>query len=91
LRGAWREVWGKKSLGNIAEPERNRETVQAGADLCIAMRRTLATSKGTKDCIRQALAAGIPVYLIEDERAIPRRVQVEDKRLAYEERSPHDQ
>jgi hypothetical protein len=43
--------------------------------------RTLETSKGTKDCIRQALAAGIPVYLIEDDRAIPRRVQADDKRL----------
>ena len=27
---------------------------------------SIATSKGTKDCIRQALAAGIPVYLVEN-------------------------
>jgi hypothetical protein len=52
------------------------------ADLCLALHRTLATSKGTKDCVRQALAAGIPVYLIEDDRAIPTRLQEEDARLA---------
>ncbi len=34
------------------------------ADLCIALQRSLATSKGTKDCVRQALAARIPVYLV---------------------------
>jgi hypothetical protein len=70
-----------KGLGNIAGPARNREMVESGADLCIALHRTLETSKGTKDCVRQALEAAIPVYLIEDERAIPRRVQAGDKRL----------
>jgi hypothetical protein len=29
-----------------------------------------------------SLAAGIPVYLVEDDRAIPRRVEAGDKRLA---------
>ena len=58
-------------------------TVQAGADLCIALHRRLEASKGTKDCVRQALAAGIPVYLIEDDRAIPRRVRADDVRLAW--------
>jgi YspA, cpYpsA-related SLOG family len=71
-----------KGLGNVAGPARNREMVEAGADLCIALHRTLATSKGTKDCICQALAAGIPVYLIEDDGAIPRSVQADDPRLA---------
>jgi hypothetical protein len=52
---AWR------TLGNVAGPARNREMVQAGADLCVAFHRTIETSKGTKDCIRQALAAGIEV------------------------------
>jgi YspA, cpYpsA-related SLOG family len=70
-----------RGLGNTAGPQRNREIVQAGADLCIALHRSLETSKGTKDCVRQALAAGVPVYLIEDEQAIPRRVQAEDKRI----------
>jgi hypothetical protein len=71
-----------QSLGNIAGPSRNREMVNSGADLCIALRRTLETSKGTKDCVRQALAAGIAVWLIEDDRAVPRRVQADDERLA---------
>ena len=71
-----------KGLGNVTGPARNREMVQAGADLCVALHRTLETSRGTKDCIRQALAAGIPVYLIEDEQAIPRRVHAEDERLS---------
>ena len=56
---------------------RNREMVEAGADLCIALHRSIETSKGTKDCVGQAVAAGIPVYLVEDERAIPRRVQAD--------------
>ena len=68
-------------LGNVAGPARNREMVQAGADLCLALHRTLETSERTKDCVRQALAAGIPVYLIEDDRAIPRRVLAGDTRL----------
>ncbi len=61
---------------------RDREMVKAGADLCIALHRSIETSKGTKDCVRQALAAGIPVYLIEDDQAIPRRVQAGGYRLA---------
>ncbi len=67
-----------KGLANIAGTARNREMVEAGADLCLALHRSLETSKGTKDCVRQALAAGIPVYLIEDERAVPRRVLAVD-------------
>ena len=69
-------------LGNLALPVRNKEMVDAGADLCIALHRTLATSKGTKNCVRQALAAGIPVYLIEDEQARPKRITLRDWRLA---------
>jgi YspA, cpYpsA-related SLOG family len=56
-----------KGLGNVAGPARKQEMVQAGADLCVALHRSLESSRGTKDCVRQALAAGIPVYLIEDE------------------------
>ena len=70
-----------KGLGNIAGPARNREMVEAGTDLCIALHRSIETSNGTKDCVRQALAAGIPVYLIEDERGFPRRIQAGDTRL----------
>ena len=68
-------------MGNIAGPERNREMVEAGADLCIALHRSIETSKGTKDCVRQALAVGIPVWLIEDERGIPKRILAGATRL----------
>jgi hypothetical protein len=71
-----------RSLGNIAGPARNKQMVESGADMCIALHRTLAQSKGTKDCVRQALAAGIPVYFIDGEQAKPRRVRVGDERLA---------
>jgi hypothetical protein len=70
-----------RGLGNIAGPQRNREMVESGADLCIALHRSIETSRGTKDCIRQALAAGIPVWLIEDDSATPKRVQAGDERL----------
>jgi hypothetical protein len=71
-----------KALGNVAGPARTRATVGSGADMCIAVHGSLATSKGTKDCVREALAAGIPVFLIEDDRAIPSRIRAGDKRLA---------
>jgi hypothetical protein len=70
-----------KGLGNIAGPARNREMVESGADLCIAFHRTLERSKGTKDCVRQALAAGIPVYLIDGDHGRPRRLLHADERL----------
>ena len=57
------------------------EMVQAGADLCIALHRSIETSKETKDCVRKAVAAEISVWLIEDERAVPKRVQAGNKRL----------
>jgi hypothetical protein len=71
-----------KGLGNIAGPACNRVMVKSEADLCIALHRSITTSKRTKVCIRQALAAGIPTFLIEDERAIPRRIEAGDERLA---------
>jgi hypothetical protein len=43
---------------------------------------SIEASKGTKDSVRQALAAGIPVYLIEDDKAVPKRVEAGDRRLA---------
>jgi hypothetical protein len=70
-----------RTLGNIAGPARNRENVQWGADLCIAFHRTLETSEGTKDCVRQALAAGITIYLIADQGGRPMRLLADDARL----------
>jgi hypothetical protein len=70
-----------RTPGNIAGPARNREMVQAGADLCIACHRTLETSKGTKDCVRQALAARIETWLIAGEHVRPTRILANDPRL----------
>jgi hypothetical protein len=70
-----------KGLGNLSRPARNKEMVESGVNLCIALHRSITASKGTKDCIQQALAAGIPTYLIEDERAIARPMEIGDARL----------
>ena len=69
------------SLGNMAGPARNAAMVKAGADLCIAVHSSLATSKGTKHCARQAIAAGIPTYLVVADDGVPRRLCSDDPRL----------
>jgi hypothetical protein len=48
---------------------------KAGADFVIAVHRSLAWSRGTKDLVTRALAADIPVYLIDAEDAEPRRIR----------------
>ena len=68
-------------LGNRAGPNRNQEMAEAGADLCIALHRVLAASRGTKDCVIQAIEAGIPTYLISSEKGLPRRLWADDPRL----------
>jgi hypothetical protein len=40
-----------------------------------------AIAAGTKDCARQAIEAGIPTYLIDSEKAQPRRIRAGDARL----------
>jgi hypothetical protein len=64
-----------------AGPERNAEMVAAGAQMCVAFHRFLAGSRGTKDCVRRAIEAGIPTYLIDSEAAEPRRLRADDGRL----------
>jgi hypothetical protein len=39
------------------------------------------SSRGTKDCARRAIAAGIPTYLIDSEAARPKRLHADDSRL----------
>lgn len=50
------------SLGKKAGPLRNQTMVDLGADVCLAF--PLADSRGTRDCMRRAEAAGIPVIVI---------------------------
>jgi hypothetical protein len=64
-----------------AGPVRNGEMVRAGAELCIALHRFLPGSKGTKDCCCQAIAAGIPTWLIGSEAGKPKRLVADDPRL----------
>lgn len=68
-------------LGNRAGPVRNAEMVAAGAVLCLAFHRFLPGSKGTKDCCRRAIAAGIPTYLIDSDAGNPVRLRADDWRL----------
>lgn len=49
--------WAKH--GKAAGPLRNQEMVNLGADVCLAF--PLGESRGTRDCMRRAEAAGIPV------------------------------
>jgi hypothetical protein len=62
-------------LGKKAGPIRNQEMVDAGADFAIAVHRSLGYSRGTSDCVRRCLAAGIPVYWIASNDVVPIRVR----------------
>jgi hypothetical protein len=55
--------------------------VAAGAAMCVAFHRFLRQSRGTKDCVRRAIEAGIPTYLVDSEEARPRRLRAGDARL----------
>ena len=61
--------------GKAAGPKRNQRMVDLGADICVGFSEDLRRSKGTSDCLSRALAAGIPVYLIDSEEASPRRIK----------------
>jgi hypothetical protein len=61
---------------------RNQRMIAAGADMCIAVHHTLATTERTKDCVLRAIAVGIPTFLIEEDvRAFPRRLNEGDCRI----------
>jgi hypothetical protein len=62
------------SKGRSAGPIRNSAMVKLGADIAVACHRDLAGSRGTRDCVRKCLKAGIPVYLVDGEDAEPRRI-----------------
>jgi hypothetical protein len=54
-----------ETQGKAAGPIRNTAMVQAGADVCLAFSRKLTESRGTSDCVRKAISAGIPVWLVD--------------------------
>jgi len=55
--------------------------IRLGAQMCLPFHWAISSSKGTKDCARRAIAAGIPTYLIDSERGEPRRLREGDARL----------
>jgi 4-hydroxy-3-methylbut-2-enyl diphosphate reductase IspH len=57
-------------LGERAGLLRNAKLIKLGADLCIVVHRNLSASVNAKDCAAQAIAAGIPTYLIESDEAV---------------------
>jgi hypothetical protein len=57
-----------ETLGKAAGPIRNTAMVQAGADVCLAFSTNLTLSRGTSDCARKAIAAGIPTWLVAEDR-----------------------
>jgi hypothetical protein len=52
--------------------------VKLGADLCIVLHRNLAASSNTKNCAPQAIAAGVPTYLIESDEGVPVKLEADD-------------
>ena len=68
-------LWDK--TGPAGGPMRNQAMVDLGAEYAIAVHRNLLRSRGTLDCVRKCLRAGIPVYLI-DGANLERRVREED-------------
>lgn len=52
---------GRGPGGRVLGPERNARMVALGADLCLAF--PLPSSRGTRNCMRLAREAGIPVYI----------------------------
>jgi hypothetical protein len=53
---------------------RHGEILRPGAGLCL-IQHWSAFNVPTTDLVDQDLAAGVPIYLIADERAIPRRMR----------------
>src|SRR5262249_32371068 len=60
---------------------RDQETVDAGAEFCIAFHKIISSSRGAKTCVRRDIAAGIPTYLIDSDAARLKRPKAGDLRL----------
>lgn len=60
------------AYGKAAGPRRNQEMVDAGAMFAVAVHRDLQNSRGTGDCVRRCLGAGIPVYHVDNLHSVTR-------------------
>lgn len=56
-----------RTEGKAAGPLRNQRMVNLGADVCLAF--PVGESRGTRDCMRRAEEAGIPVRVYERQPA----------------------
>jgi hypothetical protein len=72
--------WHQTGLPTVAS--KNRELIMAAPDLCVVLHQSIGASQRTRDCANQALQAGIPTFLIADERAIPSRLRPADPRMS---------
>lgn len=54
------DLYGKK-----AGPIRNQQMVDTYPDACFAFHKDIKRSKGTKDCLKRALKAAVPCFLID--------------------------
>lgn len=57
-----------KKHGKAAGPIRNRQMLSQLPDLVIAFHRDLWGSKGTKDCVEEAIRRGIPYEYVKEIR-----------------------
>jgi hypothetical protein len=55
----------------------NRQMILKGARLCLIFHHSVLDD-GSSDLARQAIAAGVPTYLIDSEEGRPRRFQMPD-------------
>jgi hypothetical protein len=60
----------------------HREILRPGAGLCVILHRSMGDDQRVKDLARQAIEAGVPAYLIADERGVPRRLMLDRGPLA---------
>jgi hypothetical protein len=56
-------------------PERHDRMISLGAAFVVACHPFIANGPGTRGLVARALAAGIPVYLLDGEDAEPRRIR----------------
>lgn len=63
--------WGRHKRG--AGPIRNRKMLDMDPDIVLAFHDNLAESRGTKDCVNEAVRRGIPVVWY-DHTGFPRKV-----------------
>ena len=74
------EAWGPEynvfyaewdRLGLAAGPYRNARMISERPNAVFAFHEDIKNSKGTKDCIKRAIVAKIPVYLVSTPRMKP--------------------